>query len=83
MVGSDEVMRVSSVIAPFLIGTLKSTRMKTRLPRRSRSLIEYFVIADQAGLKPASTASSAGRRSGSSSPTRCRTTPSPSRSRRP
>ena len=44
MVGSDEVIRVSSVIAPFLIGTLKSTRMKTRLPRRSRSLIEYLVI---------------------------------------
>ena len=51
MVGSDEVMRVSSVIAPFLIGTLKSTRMKTRLPRRSRSLIEYLVITGQAGLK--------------------------------
>ena len=34
MVGSEAVMRVSSVIAPFLIGTLKSTRMKTRLPER-------------------------------------------------
>ena len=37
MVGSDARMRVSSLIAPFLIGTLKSTRMKTRLPLRSRS----------------------------------------------
>ena len=29
---------MSSVIAPFLIGTLKSTRTKTRLPVRSRSV---------------------------------------------
>src|SRR5688572_1424515 len=39
-------MRVSSVIAPSLIGTLKSTRMKTRLPRSSRSLTEYFVTLE-------------------------------------
>jgi hypothetical protein len=38
IVGSDARMRVSSVMAPFLSGTLKSTRMKTRLPRRSMSL---------------------------------------------
>ena len=39
IVGSEARMRVSSPIAPFLIGTLKSTRMKTRLPARSRSLM--------------------------------------------
>ena len=49
MVGSDEVMRVSSVITPFLIGTLKSTRMKTRLPSRARSRIEYLVIIGSGG----------------------------------
>ena len=32
IVGSDARMRVSSAIAPFLSGTLKSTRMNTRLP---------------------------------------------------
>src|SRR6478736_6540747 len=42
MVGIDDVIRVSSVTTPLLIGTLKSTRMKTRSPRRSRSFIEYF-----------------------------------------
>ena len=38
LVTDDARMRVSSVIVPFLIGTLKSTRMKTRLPARSMSL---------------------------------------------
>jgi len=38
IVGSEARTRVSSLIAPFLIGTLKSTRMKTFLPFRSRSL---------------------------------------------
>ena len=33
IVGSDARIRVSSVIAPFLSGTLKSTRMKTPLAR--------------------------------------------------
>ena len=33
-------MRVSSPMRPSLSGTLKSTRMKTRLPFRSRSLID-------------------------------------------
>ena len=37
IVGSEARMRVSSVIAPFLIGTLKSTRTKTFLPETSRS----------------------------------------------
>src|ERR1700694_5322312 len=32
-------MRVSSVILPFSIGTLRSARMKTRLPRRSRAFM--------------------------------------------
>ena len=32
MVGSEARIRVSSWIAPFLIGTLKSTRMKRLLP---------------------------------------------------
>ena len=43
IVGSDDWIRVSSPITPFLSGTLKSTRMKTRLPLRSRSLIESFI----------------------------------------
>src|SRR5262245_27435221 len=37
MVGSAARMRVSSVIVPFSIGTLKSTRMKTFRPLRERS----------------------------------------------
>src|SRR6476661_499893 len=40
-------MRVSSSTLPSLIGTLKSTRIKTRLPFRSRSLIESFSIGDR------------------------------------
>src|SRR5574339_412805 len=39
MVGSDARTRVSSPIVPFLIGTLKSTRTKARLPARSRSVM--------------------------------------------
>src|SRR5438105_1608671 len=35
-------MRVSSPIRPFLSGTLKSTRMKTRWPFSARSLIDSF-----------------------------------------
>src|ERR1700712_688182 len=38
----DDLIRVSSPMIPFLSGTLKSTRMKTRWPLRSRSLIESF-----------------------------------------
>src|SRR3954462_6512347 len=38
-------MRVSSEMTPFLMRTLKSTRMKTRLPRRSRSRIVNFIPA--------------------------------------
>lgn len=45
MVGIAAVMRVSSPITPFLIGTLKSTRMNTRRPRRSRSRIVSFFTA--------------------------------------
>src|SRR5262245_22718906 len=41
-------MRVSSPMTPSLSGTLKSTRMKTRLPRRSRSLIESFMSSAKA-----------------------------------
>ena len=44
IVGSDARMRVSSPTVPLSMGTLKSTRMKTRLPRRSRSRIESFAI---------------------------------------
>src|SRR6266478_1883910 len=43
-VGSVSRMRVSSVTAPSFNGTLKSTRMKTRLPRKSRSLIVSLSI---------------------------------------
>src|SRR5467141_1621921 len=39
MPGNEARMRVSSVIRPFSIGTLRSARMKTRLPRRSRSVM--------------------------------------------
>src|SRR5215510_5109100 len=39
IVGSEARIRVSSLITPPLSGTLKSTRMKTRLPLRSTSLI--------------------------------------------
>src|SRR5215471_17819510 len=42
MVGSVALIRVSSPMTPFLSGTLKSTRMNTRFPARSRSLIESF-----------------------------------------
>src|SRR5260370_41193597 len=37
-------MRVSSDTFPFSIGTLKSTRIKTRFPARSRSAIDNFSI---------------------------------------
>src|SRR3954471_10789485 len=37
-------MRVSSPMMPFLIGTLKSTRMNTRLPWSGTSLIESFAM---------------------------------------
>ena len=40
IVGSASTTRVSSRTTPSLIGTLKSTRTKTRLPSRSRSRIE-------------------------------------------
>src|SRR5580693_7266580 len=46
MVGSDALMRLSLVISlpPLASGTLKSTRMKTRLPFRSRSRIESVIV---------------------------------------
>src|SRR6266404_3995893 len=47
-------MRVSSSTLPSLIGTLKSTRMKARLPFRSRSLIESFSIADENAVQSTS-----------------------------
>src|SRR5216683_1402868 len=44
-VGMDSRMRVSSVTTPSLSGTLKSTRMKTRFPRTSRSsMVSLFMI---------------------------------------
>ena len=43
IVGTDARMRVSSVTTPFSSGTLKSTRMNTRRPARSRSRIESFM----------------------------------------
>src|ERR1700676_439638 len=45
MVGRVSRMRVSSVTTPSLSGTLKSTRRKTRLPRRSRSLMASLVMS--------------------------------------
>src|SRR5881396_2927627 len=47
MVGIAARMRVSSAIWPSLIGTLKSTRMKTRLPAMSTSLIVFLFISDR------------------------------------
>ena len=44
MVGRVSRMRVSSVITPSLIGTLKSTRIKTRLWARSRSRMESLAM---------------------------------------
>ena len=49
-VGMVSRMRVSSATAPFSSGTLKSTRMKTRLPVRSRSRMESLVIVSVAIL---------------------------------
>ncbi len=39
IVGSDARMRASLVTTPFLTGTLRSSRISTRLPFRSRSVI--------------------------------------------
>src|SRR5262245_45884078 len=97
MVGSDAVIRVSSVIRPSLIGTLKSTRTNARAPERLRSRMEYFGIRQKHEehegheghenlvfvsfmsfvLSFSKAISSKDPRSDSSSPTRCRTTPSP------
>src|SRR5882672_5071582 len=46
-------MRVSSPIVPFFNGTLKSTRMNTRWPLSSRSLIESFAIGSRQTLRSA------------------------------
>src|SRR6478609_6851455 len=45
MVGSAARMRVSSVITPRSIGTLKSTRTRTRFPSTSASRTDRFGIA--------------------------------------
>ncbi len=39
MVGTEAVMRCSEVIWPLSIGTLRSWRISTRLPERSRSVM--------------------------------------------
>ena len=39
-------MRVSSVIFPSASGTLKSTRMKTRLPESSKSFSDNLLTSD-------------------------------------
>src|SRR5699024_6346326 len=44
IVGIAATIRVSSVICPFSIGTLKSTRQKTFLPFISKSLIVLLCI---------------------------------------
>src|SRR5262249_1665473 len=46
MVGSEALIRVSFPTTPFLSGTLKSTRIRTRLWLRSRSRIERFAIGE-------------------------------------
>src|SRR5271170_3643257 len=45
MVGRVSRMRVSSVMMPSLRGTLKSTRMRTRLSVRSRSRIDSLAMS--------------------------------------
>src|SRR3990172_1699648 len=47
MVGSAALICLSSVTFPSAIGTLKSTRMSTRLPLMSISLTDFFVIPVQ------------------------------------
>ena len=42
MVGSDARIRPSSVMTPFLIGTFKSQRRKTRLPATSSEASEFI-----------------------------------------
>ena len=44
MEGSAFWMRVSSLMTPSLIGTLKSTRMMTRLPASSTSLRVFLFM---------------------------------------
>src|SRR5882672_10970993 len=44
MPGTEARMRVSSVMRPSSIGTLRSARMKTRLPRRSTSTMRLNFI---------------------------------------
>ena len=52
IVGSDARIRVSSLITPPFSGTLKSTRMKTRLPLRSTSVIDCVAMAAPSGYSP-------------------------------
>src|SRR5688572_18192376 len=44
MVGNAPMIRVSSAILPSLIGTLKSTRIKTRLPEMSTSFMVFLFM---------------------------------------
>src|SRR5690554_2489212 len=44
IVGRDALMRASLVIFPSLTGTFRSSRISTRLPRRSRLVIFLIVI---------------------------------------
>src|SRR5512138_483402 len=46
MVGSEALIRLSSVTLPSCMGTLKSTRMSTRLPLRSISFTVFLFIVD-------------------------------------
>jgi hypothetical protein len=48
MVGIEAVMRASEVTLPSLTGTLRSARMKTRFPLRSRSVMRMKL--DMGGL---------------------------------
>src|SRR5687767_15976241 len=61
MPGTEARMRVSSVILPFSIGTLRSQRMNTRFPRRSTSDIRlnliYFAATAPTSAKTAATSS--------------------------
>src|SRR5437870_4080549 len=51
MVGSAARMRASLVTAPFCTGTFKSSLIRTRLPRRSVSVIRNTFILSYSGLR--------------------------------
>ena len=74
MVGSDARMRASLVTLPSSTGTFRSSRIRTRLPRRSWSAMRNTFMSR---LRTLWTRRSWCRACGWRSPTRCRTTSRP------